>query len=123
MFREGEIVAVNIGLGLQHYGITTGYGTVISASKRTGSVVEESAANFSAGRPIVGIGYPSNVAPYIVINNARRSIGKKWNLVDYNCQHFATECHERKHSPQLQQGVFALGLFGAMLFITRGKLV
>ncbi len=68
------------------------------------------------------LGYPSNIAPHIVINNARRSIGEKWNLVDYNCQHFATECHDIKHSPQLQQGVFALGLLGVMLFITRGKL-
>lgn len=121
MFNEGEIVAVNIGFGLLHCGIATGYGTVISASKRTGRVVEESAAEFSAGRPIVNVGYPSNLPSYIVVNNARQSIGKKWNLIDYNCQHFATECHDRKHSPQLQQGIFALGILGAVILITQGK--
>ena len=62
MFKEGEIVAVNIGFGLLHCGIATGYGTVISASKRTGRVVEESAAAFSAGRPIVNVGYRMEIA-------------------------------------------------------------
>ncbi len=122
MFKEGEIVAVNIGFGLQHYGIATGCGTVISASKRTGCVVEEDENTFSSSKRIVTKGYPSNLPSHIVIAHARLSIGKKWNLIDYNCQHFATECHNQKHSPQLQEWVLALGIVGLVFVLGRGKI-
>lgn len=122
MFREGEIVAVNIGFGLQHYGVARGYGTVISASKRTGHVVEEDENTFSNGRDIVRKGYPSDLPSYSVIAHARQSIGKEWKLMDYNCQHFATECHDQKHSPQLQQGLWVLGILGLVFFLRQGKI-
>ncbi|MCK5384661.1 MAG: lecithin retinol acyltransferase family protein [Alphaproteobacteria bacterium] len=121
MFREGEIVAVNIGFSIQHYGVATGYRTIISASKRTGHVLEENEKDFSGGRRITSKGYPSNIPSCRVIDHARLSIGKKWKLIDYNCQHFATECHDQKHSPQLQQGLLALGILGVVFLLSRGR--
>lgn len=105
---QGQIVAVRLPGGIEHYGLWTGIGTVISASKRMGLVVEESIYEFSGGNPIVGKGYPSRLPPFAVISKARQLIGQKWDLVFNNCQHFATQCHNVKHSPQLQLGIFAL---------------
>ena len=111
MYLQGEIIAAKMPIGIEHYGISTGYGTVISASMRTGVVVEESMGMFSGGHVVISKGYPSELIPCAVLDNARSAIGKKWNLLTDNCQHFATWCHANKHSPQLRWaigGIFAL---------------
>lgn len=102
MYMQGEIIAAKLPSGIEHYGIVTGLGTVISASKRTGFVLEECIETFSGGHHVVSIGYPSTLNPIEVISQARTFLGRKWNLFFDNCQHFATECHGEKKSPQLQ---------------------
>ena len=103
MYKIGEIIAAVLPNKIEHYGIYTESGTVVSASKRTQRVTEEDLVTFSGGHKVIGKGYPSELNPYEVVSNARRLLGQKWNLFRNNCQHFATSCHGEKHSPQLQQ--------------------
>lgn len=102
MYSQGEIIAARLPLGIEHFGVASGYGTVVSASMRTGMVIEESIEIFAGGYSIISKGYPSALNPNVVMARARNSVGEKWDLLTNNCQHFATWCHENKHSPQLQ---------------------
>ncbi len=113
MYMQGEMIAVKLPSGVEHYGLATGYGTVISASKRVGLVIEECFETFSSGYPVLSKGYPSDLDPVTVMMNARALIGRKWDLFFDNCQHFATECHNDRRSPQLQAAIF----FGVVLFV------
>jgi Lecithin retinol acyltransferase len=121
MYLQGEIIAVKLPFGIEHWGISTGYGTVISASMRTGLVLEESMELFSGGYSTINKGYPSNLDSSIVLAKARCAIGEKWNLFTDNCQHFATWCHENKHSPQLQWAFAGICALVAVVSIFRSK--
>jgi len=118
MFRQGEIISVKWYLGVEHDGIYTAKGTVISASARTGEVVEEEIATFCDGKPVVSKGYPGDFPPDIVEENARKRIGRKYNLLKYNCQHFASECHGKKKSRQLRSVVIGLAATAAVIALT-----
>ena len=121
MHLQGEIIAAKLPLGIEHYGISTGYGTVISASLRTGVVLEESIEIFSGGYSIINKGYPSDLIPSVVLAKARSAIGDKWTLFTDNCQHFATWCHENKHSPQLRWALGGILALVAVAFIFKSK--
>lgn len=121
-FQPGEIVAIPLKVGFEHYGIYTEQGTVISSSMRRGGVEEEPIEVFSLGRPITSKGYPSNRPPEHVLADARASIGQPWKLLYANCQHFATACHGDKHSPQLRLlGAVTVVALAAMLIKNRRK--
>ncbi len=119
----GEIIAAKLDFGIEHYGIATGTETVISASKRAGYVAEESESVFSGGHPIISKGYPSDLSPFEVLLKARNALGKEWNFFDYNCQHFATECHGKKHSPQIREAYIHLGIVCLSVFLVRKKII
>lgn len=121
MYRQGEIVAVRMLSGIEHWGLSTEYRRVISCSKRTGLVAEEDEEIFSAGNPIVSRGYPSNLPGHEVVAKARKLLGRKWDLLAYNCQHFATEGHNQKQSPQLKIAVVILAVVGVVALMMRGK--
>lgn len=110
-FRPGEVVAVDAGpLGLfQHVGIVTEFGTVISNSKRSGCVAEESLSEFSCGRLVRSLGYPGGLPPYQVVCRARSQIGEPWSLFSSNCEHLVNYAHGlERRSPQLEQATVAL---------------
>jgi len=67
MYKTGEIIAAKLPWRIEHYGIATGYGTVISSSMRAGSIQEESLELFSGGNPVISKGYPSTLAPHEVM--------------------------------------------------------
>jgi hypothetical protein len=121
MYIQGEIIAAKLPMGVEHYGISTGCGTVISASMRAGVVIEESLEVFSGGHPIISKGYPSDLMSGVILAKARNAIGHKWNLFTGNCQHFATWCHGNKHSPQLQWAASGALLLMAFIFVPRVK--
>ena len=121
MYQAGGIIAARMPMGLEHWGISTGCGTFISASMRRGIVVEEDIETFSGGNPIVSKGYPSNMLRHEVVAKARNFLGRKWDLLDYNCQHFATDCHNQKQSPQLKFALFCLAALGVAIFFSGGK--
>lgn len=121
MYKQGEILSINWRMGVEHDGIYTDAGTVIAGSKRTGCVVEEDLETFSGGRKIRSKGYPSTLSPQAVEANARANLGKRYNLFGYNCQHFATECHGRRHSPQLRSAVWSVASIVLLGILTRGR--
>jgi len=121
VFLQGEIIAAKLPMGIEHYGVSTGYGTVVNASMRTGMVAEESEEKFSGGYAIISKGYPSDLFPNIVLTKARSAIGEQWGLFTDNCQHFATWCHDNKHSPQLRLVLSGILAVIALVSIIRSK--
>lgn len=116
--QPGDIVAASR-LGYSHVGIVSdvvvgGMPTVISASKRTGRVVEERWATFAAGGRVRRVGYPGTLPRHVVVAQARAQIGRPWALFD-NCEHVATRAHGiAPQSGQLQAAIAA----GIALFVT-----
>ncbi len=121
MFKQGEIISVKWHFGVQHDGIYTELGTVISASKRTGEVTEEDVKAFSGGKKVVSKGYPSDRSPETIEKNARSKLGKTYKLLSYNCQHFASECHGKKKSRQLRTVVLGAAALALTLAAARAK--
>lgn len=117
---KGEIVAVRIGTLVEHYGIYSGEGSVISASKRRLMICEESLQKFSQGRKIYSKGYPSNLQPQAVVFSAREKIGQEWSLFN-NCQHFATDCHDKRQSPDLLFAACTIAIFAGIFWLIRPK--
>ncbi len=121
-YTLGQILSIRWHAGIQHDGIYAGKGKVIAASKRTGMVCEQTLDDFADGRKIKSKGYPSALAPEIVLASARSKIGKKYNLLGYNCQHFASECHGQKHSRQLRSVVISTVGLTVLAILTRGRI-
>ncbi len=121
-YTPGQILSIRWYAGIQHDGIYAGDDKVIAASKRTGKVCEQTVLEFSAGRKIRSKGYPSESPPHIVVALARAKIGKKYNLIGYNCQHFASECHGQKHSRQLRSVLLSTAGFTALAILSRGRI-
>lgn len=121
MYTQGEIIAAKMPMGIEHYGISTGCGTVVSASMRTGMVIEECIEIFSGGNAIISKGYPSDLIPSVVLAKARSAVGEEWNLFTDNCQHFATWCHDNKHSPQLRWAVGGVLAVIALVSLLKSK--
>ncbi len=121
--QPGTIVSVPIG-PLTHFGIVsdqqdTGFPYIISCSRRTGQVAEETATVFANGSKIKVHGYPSQLNPFQVVHRARSKLGTKYDLFKWNCEHFVRWVHDVKpESPQLQiatiLGVASLLFFGIM---------
>ncbi len=115
--RVGEIVSVRIFGIVEHVGLVTENGTVISNSMRNSGVIEQSLAEFSAGKEVTRSGYPSDLPPSIVVARARSRLGAQWSLVNSNCEHFVNWAHGLKPtSPQLV-GVFGLMVIGVFGFL------
>lgn len=121
-YQPGEILSINWHAGIQHDGIYTDAGTVIAASKRNGRVQEEDLNTFAAGREIISKGYPSDLPSETVIGHARTQLGKKYNLLGYNCQHFASECHGKKQSRQLRSVLWAAAGIGISIALRRSRI-
>ena len=117
MLKQGEIIAAILPFNIEHYGVATEFGTVVSASMRTGIVLEEDIEVFSGGYLIVSKGYPSNLNPSEVLYKARTAIGQKWDFFINNCQHFATSCHGQKNSPQLTAAISLGVIFGLIIVV------
>lgn len=109
--RPGDIIAASR-FGYWHVGIVAdvavgGAPTVISASKQTGRVVEETWATFAGGGSVRGVGYPGRLPRHVVVAQARAQIGQPWALLN-NCEHVATRAHGvEPQSGQLRAAVAA----------------
>lgn len=109
--RPGDLIAA-ARFGYWHVGVVSdltlgGAPTVISASKQTGRVVEETWATFAGGGAVRQVGYPSTLPRHVVVAQARAQIGRPWTLFD-NCEHVATRAHGiEPQSGQLRAAVVA----------------
>ncbi len=91
-YPPGTVVAASTGLVI-HLGIATESGTVLANSKRKRCVCEETVAEFSEGRPIRVIGYLGALSPSDVLHRARSLIGRSYDLIRFNCEHFVVWAH------------------------------
>ena len=116
-YSPGDVVRVRVAGVIQHEGIMTEHGRVISNSRRRGGVFEESTRDFSGGGKIEHIGRLSNRSPGQVLAQARSCIGRGYNAYSYNCQHFVRECYGLgRSSPQKKLAVGA-GILAALAAI------
>jgi len=107
----GDIIAASR-FGYWHVGIVSevtfgGAPTVISASKQTGRVVEETWATFAGGGAVRRVGYPGTLPRHAVVAQARAQIGQPWTWSN-NCEHVATRAHGiEPQSGQLRAAILA----------------
>jgi hypothetical protein len=65
---------------------------VICNSSRFG-VVEQSWDEFQEGQDVKLEGYPGSFPYYEVLRRARSFIGRPYNLIQFNCDHFVNDAH------------------------------
>lgn len=101
-FPAGALLQVRLYGVVKHYGIATGYGTVIHASRRFGRVAETDIDAFCAGRPITQIPYGHSHSGAELVARARSKKGLRYNVMVNNCEHFVNWVLTGKgHSTQL----------------------
>ena len=101
-FAPGTLLEFTFMGGLKHFGIATGYGTVIHSSRRFGGVKESDFAEFSNGRPVRVLTISCPVTGPELVARARAKIGQRYNVLTKNCEHFVTWVLEgRPRSRQL----------------------
>lgn len=111
--RPGAVVSVRVLGPFRHVGIVTdrwrnGMPMVISNSRRRGCVTEESWAEFTQGNPERVDATPSCLPATEVLANARRELGRRYDILKFNCEHFVRRAHGvAEESPQLQAVVVA----------------
>ncbi len=108
--KVGGIDVFHVGL-VGDAGPPWGPPSVISASKRTGLVLEEPWEDFSQGAPVRRLDLRGKLDPQQVLGRARSRLGQQWRLLFGNCEHFVRWAHGLpEESPQLQGGVAKAGL-------------
>ncbi len=102
----GTTISVKFGF-YKHYGLVSekninGVPMIISNSFRRKGVYAEPWEDLTCNRKIEIRGFPGQLDPHLVLSRARSKIGTKWNLINWNCEHFVNWAHGLKaHSPQL----------------------
>jgi len=102
IYPAGALLEVKAFGVIRHYGLATGYGTVIHASRRFGRVDETDMAAFSQGGLIRLHNYTHSLSGSEIVARARLKKGQRYNVLINNCEHFITWVLEGKgRSPQL----------------------
>lgn len=121
----GKVIGVRVGL-VTHKGIVSGrnsYGEwmVISNSKRAGGVYEEPLSVFQGRYKLVPVKQPlSDMPTWLVLVQARKMLGARWDVSTWNCEHFVNYAFGLKlESPQLQAAVAMLGIAGIAIMVAR----
>jgi hypothetical protein len=111
MIAPGTIVSREQTWPWEHYGIVSdrriGHAPmVLNGSAQRGFVSEDPWEEFAAGCPVILHGYPSALPPEIVIARGRSQLGRPWDALTFNCEHFVCFAHAlEESSPQLQKAV------------------
>lgn len=96
VYAAGTIIMIRVFGGIKHYGICTGYGTVIHTSRRFGRVEESDFETFCHGRRAVVLPHSSHVDGSTLVARARSRKGQRYNVLNNNCEHFVTWVVEGK---------------------------
>ena len=119
-FRVGDVISIDVWGVVQHVGIVSDVGTVISNSMRHNGVVEQSFEEFSGGKAVRYVGYPGALSPQEVVFRARSRLGESWALLGWNCEHFAHWAHGLEpKSPQAVGAITATALAAGAFFIAK----
>ena len=110
-YSAGDVISVRVSALIVHEGIMTEHGRVISNSRRRGGVYEESVRAFAEGRKVRNRGALSGVNPNMVLARARSMIGRGYDPVNFNCEHFVRTCYGKSpHSPQKRLAIGTVAL-------------
>jgi hypothetical protein len=102
-----------------HHGIYLGNSKVAHLSKgwNGGQVEIVSLATFAKNSPVQVVSHRCQLPPDLVIQNIERASGRRYSLLTYNCEHFATDCVTMNpHSQQIESAFTALAI-GALIGI------
>ena len=123
MFDVGEWVSVKTYGFIDHFGIATGDGRVISNSMRHGGVVIQSEAEFSSGQPVTRYGSPAPLQAHIAVMRAMGRIGERWRAFNDNCEHFIRWAYGLKAESPQAAALTAVGVLasGILLFVRVGR--
>ena len=92
----GTVLSFTVYGVIKHFGIATGYGSVIHASRRFGRVEETEFTVFCDGRRARIIPYASAISGSEIVARARTKLGQRYNILLNNCEHFMTWVTEGK---------------------------
>jgi hypothetical protein len=119
--QKGDVIFVNRGL-YQHYGIYNNDKSVIHFSPDQGKEIspenayirETSLSEFlKGGDPEIDYSIKPAFSPDEIVHRARGLVGtnlKKYNLISFNCEHFAFWCATGKlKSKQVETGATIIG--------------
>lgn len=112
----GTVVSIPVFLFYRHKGVVSerSYGgkpMVIACSAKTGKVQEETWDAFAEGKDVTMEGHLGRLHPLAVVQRARGSIGKRYDLFVWNCEHFVFYAHGLEpQSPQLATTGLITGL-------------
>lgn len=123
-YAPGRLIAIDIGLGLEHFGILSerprsGLPMVISLSARTNCVQEES------WQTVVGSGkwryateLEGRLPAWVVLIRARAMLGLRgYSVVSRNCEHFARAAAGCSVESKQVQNVLTLFLLLGLAFV------
>jgi len=94
VYPAGTVVMIRVYGTIKHYGLCTGYGTVIHASRRFGKVEESDFETFCHGRVPQVVQRVANGSE--IVARARSRKGQRYNVLNNNCEHFVTWALEGK---------------------------
>jgi hypothetical protein len=105
----------------QHFALVTdksgddGMPIVVANAIKTRGPSEVRWCDFVQGREVRAF-YPSNLPPQTVLHNAYAMFGMRYNLLLWNCEHFANAAHGGPgRSDQVRGGLALAALMGGML--------
>lgn len=122
--RPGTVVTVQM-KGLfklaHHFALVThkvgqdGMPVVVANSGETKGPGEQSWSQFVKGRQYRAF-YPSTLPPQTVLYNAYSMFGTRYDLIHWNCEHFANACHGKPaQSHQVRGGLMLAAVMGGLV--------
>jgi hypothetical protein len=118
----GTVVEADRGL-YRHRGLFYGWrgGTTLVLANLPGGTRIQTWKEFSGGRHVNGLGYPSKMMYWQVLARAESVMNRPYSWLTWNCEHFVAYAHGRKvESPQVLGWAMAAGVLGIALMTTRG---
>lgn len=122
----GTIVTISIPGTLDlatHFAIVTnqigydGLPMVVANSAYTNGPAQITWTEFTGGRPYKEAYYPSHLHPAVVLQNAYGMFGTRYDLINWNCEHFANVCHGLPPISKQVKAVAALAVLGGLALL------
>ena len=95
-FDPGDVISVQFGGVLRHYGVVTLSGRVLSNSRVHGGVIEQSITEFAAGRTIKRHRRTSELHYLEIETRARRARRMSYRLTETNCIDYVRHSHRQR---------------------------
>lgn len=99
--QPGDVISVRFAGVLNHYGVVTYGGRIVSNSRAEGGVVSQSLAEFARGRPVEHHPRKSHEDGYRAHYHAHKRLGHDYSLTGSNCIDFVRT--SRGETPTVSQ--------------------